>query len=301
MTWRVHLANSAVRLLEALPASRPQLAAWAAPLRLKVFDMADGATLDERTVPPFPALSAPPELWERYQEDALRLPNGLLLTHLQLAQRVLYLTRDGAQRLHWDGSGALTFIDDQEALALEAPNVKRWGAVDFDRDLGYTAAIAEDGTLYVFERDVFKGCYDVGLQPADDRRCYVSIRRGQHLYASDGQVLVAVGADGTVRKRQLLPYRVAHLAVSDDGQRLALVDYEDGIVRLYRGADLQLTHQRFAIDLILEAVPRQLVEELPPPMTAVGSLALTDGGWVAFSMGGMVCSAHQDALTALPR
>lgn len=301
MAWRVHLANSAVRTLEALPSPRPLLAAWAAPLRVSIFDMADGATIAERAVPPLPLVSAPQELWERYQEEALRLPNSGLLTQLQVAGRALFVTRDGAQRLHWDGGGALTLMDDKDTIPLDAPDVKRWLAVDFDRDLGFTAAIADDGRLYLYELNLFKGCYEIGLQPADERRCHVSIRRGQHIYATDGQLLVAVDGDGNVRKHQLLPYRVALMATSDDGQRLALVDYEDGLVRIYRGATLQQTHQKFAIDLILAATPRQLVEELPPPTTAVSGLAIANDGWVAFAMSGVVCCVPQDALTALPR
>lgn len=305
MAWRVHLANSAIRMVEIISGTRPILAAWAAPRHVNLFDLSDGAPLGEVTLPPLPAVNAPPELWERFQEETLRLPNGDHLTRVQLANRTLFLTREGAQRLHWDGGASLILIDDKEAVPLavpaDAPSVTRWLAVDFDRDLGFTAALADNGRLYLYELNVFKGSYDLGLQPEDERRCHVQIQRGQHLHATDGRTLVAVTTSGAVKKRLALHYRVALMASSPDGQQLALVDYEDGIVRLYRGADLLLTHQKFAIDLVLEAAPRQLLEELPPPMTAVSGLALADQGVIAFAMGGVLCCTHQDALTALPR
>jgi hypothetical protein len=301
MAWRVHLANSAIRMIEVFGGARPMLAAWASPRHVSLFDLNDGAPLRETALPPLPTLQAPQELWERYQEEALRLPNGEHITRVQIANRTLLLTRDGAQRLHWDGAASLMLMDDKEAVLLEAAGVSRWLAVDFDRDLGFTAALADDGRLYLYELNVFKGSYDLGLQPEDDRRCHVQIQRGQHIHATDGRTLVAVGANGTVKKRVALHYRVALMASSPDGQQLALVDYEDGIVRLYRGSDLLLTHQKFAIDLVAEAAPRQLLEELPPPMTAVSSLALANQGMIAFAMGGVLCCTHQDALTALPR
>ncbi len=301
MAWRVHLANSAIHMIEVFVGARPMLAAWASPRHVNLFDLNDGAPLHEATLPPLPALQAPQELWERYQEETLRLPNGEHITRVQIANRTLLLTRDGAQRLHWDGAASLVLMDDKEAVALETASVSRWLAVDFDRDLGFTAALADDGRLHFYELNVFKGSYDLGLQPEDDRRCHVQIRRGQHIHATDGRTLVAVGANGTVKKRLALHYRVALMASSPDGQQLALVDYEDGIIRLYRGADLLLTHQKFAIDLVAEAAPRQLLEDLPPLMTAVSSLALANQGVVAFAMGGVLCCTHQDAMTALPR
>ncbi len=300
MAWRVHLANSAIRMVEVVPGARPLLAAWTSPSHVSWFDLQDGALVGQATLPPLPPAQASSEVWESYQQ-ALSLSEDRRLTRVQYGQRWLFLTRDGTQRLHWDGGGALLYMGEGQQRPLDSPEAGRWLAVDFDRDLGFTAALAEDGRLFLYERHQLLGRFDVGLCPEPEQRCYVQILQGQHIYATDGRALVAADVNGVVRRRLALHFRVALMTSSLDGQMLAIVDYEDGILRLYRAADFRLTHQKFAIDLVIAAAPRQLIEELPPPMTVVSSLAPADQGVVAFAMGGVLCCTHQDMFNALPR
>jgi hypothetical protein len=300
MSWRVHLANSAIRMVEVVAAPRPLLAAWTSPSHVSWFDLQDGALVAQATLPPLPPAQASSEVWASYQQ-ALSLSEDRRLTRVQYGQRWLFLTRDGTQRLHWDSGGALLYASENKLHSLASSEVARWLAVDFDRDLGFTAALAEDGRLFLYERHLLVGSFDIGLCPEAEQRCHVQIQRGQHVYVTDGQTLAAVGVNGVVRKRLALHFRVALMTSSSDGQMLAIVDYEDGILRLYRSADLMLSHQKFAIDLMIAAAPRQLIEELPPPMTVVSSLALASQGVVAFAMGGVLCCTHQDAFNVLPR
>jgi hypothetical protein len=97
-----------------------------------------------------------------------------------------------------------------------------------------------------------------------------------------------------------LGYTVRLIACSPDGQTLATCDMDIGLIRVYRGPTLHLTHQRFAIDLISEATQVQLLAELPPAFVAPGALKVDNSGRLALSMSGVVCVSDLSYMDEVP-
>lgn len=301
MAWRVHVANSAVRSLVILSAQRAVLAVWTRASHLDLFNLEDGLRLGEHTVPASPLVAYDTPQWQSYVQRLIGYDNAYLPLLIQ-PDRTLFLTDDGRSRLYWDGRASLTLDHMGRLHMLNTDDVERFAAVDFDRELGITAALSNTGQLWLYQQEVALGGVVTGLMPEDERRTSIAIARGgQHIYLSDGRTLIAMHHDGRIRKRLTTSYTMNLMACSPNGDVLALSDNESGVLRLYRGENLQLTHQKFAIDLLMAAPKRQLLEELPPTMSAISSLALHTHGTVVFAMGGVVCVTHADLFNVLPR
>lgn len=300
MSWRVHLANSAIHALHVLPTPRPMLAAWTRPDHVELFDMADGSRLEERTLPPAPRGRYNARVWEAYVA-ALAVSAHHWLPNVTTPDYTLLLTDDGRARLYWDHERSLTLVDEGNRFSLDTDGARHFVALDFDRELGTTLALADDGRVHLFQQEDKLGVFEVGLAPSADRRAAVAIASGgQTLFVSDGQRLVVLNHNGRVIKQLDTHYEISLMACSPDGQVLGLTDNENGVLRLYRGQDLLLTHQKFAIDLIATARRSQLLEEMPPLTTAVNSIALYTAGTVVFAMGGVICATHADDFNRLP-
>lgn len=279
MSWRVHLANQAIRTLQVLVAKSPILAVWTRPTRIELFDLATGAVLGEHQFEQHADASG---------SDEVPLVRETLVVPFM---RDTWYSEDGRTRAHWAGGAQWTYRhDDTTQEYLQASRIL---AVDMDRQNGAIALVEEDGTLGIFQGGAWLGRHDVGLRPAAERRTSLTISRGgQTLYATDGQTLIAANAAGKVRKRLTTHYEIGLMACSPSGAMVATTDNENGVLRVYRGEDLVLTHQKFAIDLVTKAQQVQLIADLPPAYAAISGLTLYLQGVVAFAMAGVVCVSN---------
>jgi hypothetical protein len=276
MSWRVHLANQAIRTLYVLPAKSPILAVWTRPARVELFDLTTGASLGEHQ------FDQPPDA---PSNDEVPLVRDTLVVPFV---RDTWYSEDGRTRARWAGGAQWSYTHDD--TTHEHLQNSRILAVDMDRQNGAFALMEEDGTLGIFQGGASLGRYDIGLRPTAERRASLAISRGgQALYATDGQSLVATNAAGRVRKRLSTHYEIGLLACSPSGAMVATTDNENGVLRVYRGEDLVLTHQKFAIDLVTRALQVQLLADLPPAYAAISGLTLYLQGIVAFAMAGVVC------------
>ncbi len=276
MSWRVHLANQAIRNLQVLVAKTPILAVWTRPTRIELFDLATGAALGEHQFDQPPDASG--------SDEAPVVRETLVVPFL----RDTWYSEDGRTRARWAGGAQWTYRHDD--ATQEHLQTSRILALDMDRQNGAIALVEEDGTLGIFQGGGWLGRYDVGLRPAVERRTSLAISRGgQTLYATDGQTLIATNAAGKVRKRLNTHYEIGLMACSPSGAMVATTDNENGVLRVYRGEDLVLTHQKFAIDLVTKAQQVQLIADLPPAYAAISGLTLYLQGVVAFAMAGVVC------------
>ncbi len=112
---------------------------------------------------------------------------------------------------------------------------------------------------------------------------------------------MAVNANGTVQKTLETHYYVARMAISPSGGMVVTSDIESGVLRVYKGESLILTHQRFAIDLVAAATQLQLLADLPPIGTAISALTAYTRGTLAFAMSGVVCVTDVQDLDEVPR
>ncbi len=301
MAWRIHLANQAIRYLQILPVKPPVLAAWTRPNHVEFFDLESGAILGENTLLLPPHGEPSTTQWQDYMQGLVGFGNSYLPA-LHFADRSLFLTDDGKIRLYWDRGAGLVLDQGGVLNTLPVHNIPHFMAVDFDRQLGTVAAITVTGEVVLYQQDVHLGTWDVGLSPSSDRRVGITIARsGQAVFATDGRVLVSLNQNGYVKKHFEAHYDIGLIACSPNGQVVLTTDNESGVIRLYRGDDLLLTHQKFAIDLVAHAQQLQLLAEMPPLMTGVTSVALYGGGVVTFAMAGVICVTHSDQMDALPR
>jgi hypothetical protein len=301
MAWRIHLANQAIRTLHILPAKHAVLAAWTRPNHVEYFDLDTGAILGENTLPLPPHVEPSTTQWQEYVQGLVGFGNSYLPA-LHFSDRSLFLTDDGKTRLYWDRGAELVLDQGGIQNLLPVDNIPHFLAIEFDRQLGTVAAITVTGEVALYQQDILLGTWDVGLSPSAERRVGLAIARsGQAVFATDGRTLVSLNQNGYVKKHLEAHYDIGMIACSPNGQVLATTDNESGVIRLYRGDDLQLTHQKFAIDLVAHAQQLQLLAEMPPVMTAVTSMALYNAGIVTFAMAGVICVTHSDHMDALPR
>jgi hypothetical protein len=120
------------------------------------------------------------------------------------------------------------------------------------------------------------------------------------IYVCDGQQIVSLDSAGRARKSRKLNHTVRQMACSPDGRLVVLSDMDIGLIRVYRGSDLTLIRQRFAIDLVLHATQVQLMAEIPPRNVAPGMLRIDNEGRFALSMAGVVCVSDLEQFDQLP-
>jgi hypothetical protein len=185
---------------------------------------------------------------------------------------------------------------------MKTENIRQIVALSLDRFLGLSAALDQDGKLHVFQQHIHVGAFDVGLEPSAYIPPHVAITRGgSAIYVSDGQCIIRTDSSGVVHKRLDTYYNIRQMACSPDGRYVMVNDTDNGVIRVYDGEDLTLTHQRFAIDLVAQATQVQLLADLPPTFVAPTTLTCDDSGLVAFSMAGVICVSHISFMDELPR
>ena len=301
MAWRVHLTNQAIQSLQILPGKPPSLAVWTRRDRVSFYDIESGALLLERTIPRPPDAEHLSDRWQEFV-GALTGPNEkAYLPHIRFGQTNVYATDDGKLRVYHVGNAELLLETDGKEVPLTVKDATNFIAMDLDRALGILAALDENGKLHIYQQNIRVGAFDIGLVLQDIRPSVVISKGGGNVFVTDGRQLLCCDTGGAVEKRLPLHYYVSRLTCSPGGGMVATSDLESGVVRVYRGDDLTLTHQRFAVDLVASATQVQLMADLPPTSVAVSALAASNRGVIAFAMAGVVCVTDISHMDELPR
>lgn len=300
MAWRVHLTNQAIRQLHILPSKPATLAAWTHRNRVQFYNMENGTLLEERTIPDAPTAPRQSHTWQEYAGALTGANTSFYLPYVRTRQMELYSTDDGKLRLYRLADGRLFMeTDGAEEELLQG---KDFITLDLDRALGTVVGLDGAYKLHIYQQDMYIGAFDIGLQPDPGLRPSVRISRGgTHIYATDGQRLVAADPSGSVKKTLTTHYFIGQIAASPGGGMVMSSDMESGVLRAYYGDSLVLTHQRFAIDLVAEANQVQLLADLPPTSTAISALAAHQRGTLAFAMSGVVCVTDVQHMDEIPR
>lgn len=301
MGWRLYLSNQAVQRLDILPGQPPLLAAWMRRGRVYYFDLKTGAQVGERSIDETPAAARADDAWQAFAAG-LTAPNKVFLPHVRTALGDVYSSSDGRLRLvHVPPADLFLELEGRE-IPLDTGAAARLSAVDLDRLLGLVAALDETGLLRLYQQHIPLGAFDLGLRPADGLPVSVAVAQGGGaVFASDGRQIVLTDSSGAVRKRLDAHYAVGRIACAPDGRMLATTDLDTNVIRVYSGADLTLSHQRHAVDVLAAARQVQLIADEPPALGALNALALGGKGALAFALAGMVCASATSALNALPQ
>jgi hypothetical protein len=297
--WRVFLSDESVGRVHIIPGEPTVVAAWVRR-QVTFFDLQNGKRLGDR--------SFDMDLAERDTDDwrdflrSLTAPNDGALPVVPLPSMTLYLSDDGRMRLLQPGQSELYLdVEGVEKRLPRADNV-RFVAAAFDRSHGLVALLDSDGKLHTYQQHIRIGVFNLGLKLDAELRPAVAVAdEGVVIYATDGQQLVAVTSTGEVLNRTHLHYIVGEMACSTDGKRLVVSEREVGVIRVYDGSNLRPTRQRFAVDLMLEARRPRLTKNIRPESLVLGSVAITDRGWVAFSLSGLVCVSNVARMGSVPR
>ncbi len=300
MAWRVHLTNQAIRQLHILPSKPPMLAAWTQRNRVQYYNLENGTLLHEQRIPEAPTEPRTSNGWQQYVASLTGAESDLYLPVVRTRETDIYATDDGKLRLYRLPNGQ-TFME-TDGAEDELPAARDFIALDLDRALGTLVGLDEDYKLHIYQQNIYVGSFDIGLENDPDLRPAVVISRGgSHIYATDGNRLVSVEPSGNVRKTLSTHYYVGRIAASPGGNMVITSDMEAGVLRVYYGDGLVLTHQRFAIDLLAEASQVQLLADLPPVSTAISALAAHTRGVLAFAMSGVVCVTDVEHMDEIPR
>ncbi len=298
--WRIHLTDQTIRRLDILSGRPSLLAAWLSGGRAYFFDLSHGTRVGERTVDAPGLEDRSGDGWRGFL-DGLTAPNGVPLPVVRLPSMTLYSTAEGRAHLIQQGMTALFLDVDGTEIRLHAEEDTVFVAVDADRGESRTAALDAHGRLLVYHRHLRVAAAAIGLHAADEWRPGIAVAQGGTIFATDGHTLVKVDAGGRVRKRLDLHYHAGMVACSPDGSHVATTDAEIGVIRVYDGADLQPTHQRFASDLFAEARRAQLMGGSPGASASISALALSNRGVLAFALSGALCVSSLARMGVLPR
>ncbi|MFN8378482.1 MAG: hypothetical protein U0452_07400 [Anaerolineae bacterium] len=302
MAWRALLSNRPIRRVDLLPCKPAALAAWTHADRVTLLDLQHGAKIDElRFEEPggVDYLSAP---WRTYVAS-LKAPGDVSLPVVRASRVTVFTARDGQTRLFRAADGVLTLESDGRLypLVIEPDATTVALAVSFD---GRTVALLDrKGRLHLYQLHVRTGVFEVGLHPLDELAPALALTDdGTRIFASDGQRLSVVDAAGRVIHRTETPYPLGALACSGDGKWLVTTDLEANVIRAYASADLSVTHQRFAVDLLADARRAQVLPVTITAGAAVGPLAVNARGVVAFATSsGLVCATSLTRMKSVPR
>ncbi len=302
MAWRIHISNQALQHLDILPGKAPVLAVWLRRSLVRFYDIETGTFLEERRIAPPASNNRQAPAWQQFIARLGGPDSQTFLPYVALNGIDIYLSDDGKLRLYQVGDAELYLEMEGSEQRLETDPVRRFVALDLDRALGMVAALDDAGKLHLFQQNVRLGVFDMQLNITPELRPAVAIARGGgSIYVTDGQRLLLTDSSGDIQQSLELHYEVGRLACSPVGGMLAISDTSAGVIRLYRGEDLQLTHQKFAVDLVATATQVQLLAELPPIGATVSALAAYARGTIAFALSGVVCVSEVNYMDALPQ
>lgn len=301
MGWRLHLSNQPVTAVQLIPGEPPQVAVWN-PQRGAHFYHAYDATPSgvSEFAPPDFQLALDSDPWRAFV-DSLRAPNGSPLPRVSLGGLDIHSSRDGRMHLYHYSDGRLMLQVDDTLVRLDREEDGQVLVADMDRALGLIGLINEFGDLIIFQQHVRVGAFPLALTPDLGMRLSIAVPdAGGRIVVSDGEQVLITDAAGQVLQQSRLYYVSGTIAVSPNGQAIAIADIDDNVVRVY-SSDLRPTAQKHAIDLVSQARQVQLIASMPDPRVAVGALAVSDDGTLAFALGGVVCVSALEALDELPQ
>src|SRR5690606_7959094 len=199
-------------------------------------------------------------------------------------------TDDGALRVYRQRDEQLFMETDGVEDRLALIGGERLISMDLDGALGTFVGLDEKLNLHIYQQNIRVGAFDIGLKRDADLRANVTVSRGgSAIYASDGRRIVYVDTGGTVQRKLETHYYIGQMAASPSGGMVVTSDMESGVLRVYKGDKLILTHQKFAIDLVAAANQVQLMADLPPMGTAISAITAYSKGILAFAISGVVC------------
>lgn len=298
--WRNHLPDQTIRWLDLLTGKRSLLAAWTQAGKVFYFDLIHGTPAGERVFEPPPADDRQSDAWRQFTRD-LTAPNQTVLPMVRTRGTIVHSSLDGTMRLLRLNTGDLYLDLEGKEVRLLADDSVIFVAVGFDRELGLVAALDSTGKLHIYQQHMRIGVFDTGLDAREDWRPAVRVpNKGALIFVTDGRRVVTLDSGGKIRKQLTLHYDLQSMACSPDGKHLAISDSEFNVIRVYRGSDLQLTHQRFASDLLVEAKRVQLMASAPTH-SAISALAISNRGVVAFAMAGTICASNIERMGTMPR
>lgn len=303
MSWRIHLTNQAIRHLDILTETEPVLLVWIRPNHVHAYDLEKG-TLRRDLILDIPAETAlrQSEEWLTFIRSLRLNPKGKFFPRVRMDKGEIFLTEDGKFRLlHLDDDRLIGNYDRKEGLAKAHLAYESLGAVALDYIMGTFVAVDEKGRLHVFQQNMPAKAFDIGLELDPILSPHVAISHASGMiFVSDGKSILRVDTAGQVLAKRSLHYSLGRIACSPKGDLLITSDLESGVIRAYHSEVLQLTYQKFAIDLVAEAAQIQLMADLPPVTTAITALAAADAGYFSFAMAGIVCSSQLRLMDLLP-
>lgn len=302
MTWRIHLTNQAIQRLHILAGRSVILAVWTRQNRVHHYDMENGTLLAEHAIPPVPNKPRSSDAWQEFAGQLTGPDIAYYLPFVRTRNTDIHVTDDGKLRLYHLGDDRLFMETDGAEEEIRLVGGKRLLTLALDRALGMLAGLDENLQLHIYQQNIRVGTFDIGLIADSDLRPTVVVSRGGgNIVATDGRRLVVVDPSGTVLRKQELHYYVGRMSASPNGSMIVTSDMESGVIRAYKSDKLTLTHQRFAIDLVMAANQVQLLADLPPIGTAVSALVAHARGEFAFAMSGVVCMSSVEHMDEVPR
>lgn len=301
MGWRLHLSSQPVFAVQFITGDVPQLVVWDSQHNAHFYDLHDATPLGEKKFTESQPVAEPQdEAWQAFLPD-LRAPGGDVLPTVYLKGVTLYQSRDGRMRLYHYQDGRLLLDIGDSPLSLHKENEGRFLVSALDRTLGLIGAYHEDGALHIFQQHVRVGTFEFDFVRGVDARLSMLAPDGRgRLIVGDGERVVIVDAGGRVEQELAAHFTVGSMAVSPNGQIIALADIDDNLIRLY-DHEFRQTHQKYAIDILADARQTQLIASLPGRKAALAALDVSDDGDIAFALGGVVCVSHREALDVLPQ
>lgn len=301
MAWRLQLSERAIRRLDILTGKPSLLAAWVQPDRVIYLDLQTGARVGDRVLDEPQTDDRQDDRWKAYRKT-LTAPNNMHLPFVRGRKTTIYTTSDGRMLLYRVGDNQLFLQTNGKETLLELAGDAAIADVELDRTLGLLAVLDRSGKLHIYQQHVRVGVFESGLTVRDDIQPELAISYGgAFIFATDGEQIALFEPSGKVRHRLTPGYTLGVMACSPDGRLLVTSDMEAGVVRIYNGADLTATHQRFVVDLLADAKRAAHGMGTGPITTTVGALSLNNKGVLAFAASGMVCVTNLARLKSVPR
>jgi len=302
MSWRIHLTNQAIQSLHILPGRSPVLVIWTRNNRVHFYDLDTGVLLSERIIPTAPKQPRHSDAWQEFAATLTGPDQVYYLPFVRANGTDIFATDDGKLRLYRVQDNEFYMETDGAEEALTIAEADRFLTLDLDRALGTVAALDEQYRLHVYQQNIRVGAFDLAFQSDLNLQPAVAVSRGgSSIFASDGRHLIATDSSGKIKKRIETHYYIRRMVCSPGGGMVMTSDMESGVLRVYRGDDLTLTHQKFAIDLVADAAQIQLLADLPPMGTSISALTAYSRGVLAFAMSGVVCVTDVTYMDELPR
>ena len=300
MAWRIHLTDRTIRRLDILSGKPTVLAAWTQVNRVTFLDLQNGSQQGDRTIAEVKTEDRRSPEWQAFVKT-LTAPNGVYLPLVRTPQAVIALTADGQMCLYQVGASDLFLEINGKESRLEVDPKTAFIALGLDRSLGLLAALNSAAKLHIYQQHIRVGIFETGLTIDEEFRPTLALSQdGTTLFLTDGRMIVLMDSGGRVRKRVEVHYRLGAINCSPDGHRFVASDLDDNVVRIYDG-DLLPTHQRYAVDLLVEARKSQLLASSALTSAALGPLAISNKGVLAFAISGTVCVTSVARLKAHPK